>query len=109
MKIDILIDTLSFAGIGLETKGEHLALSGNVNAVTDELKAAVLKHKPELLKILGDHGMLQSSSAYPNADGLVKCVYCSHLTGYQCARSHHPDGLALLRHCDAFQARKGTE
>ena len=45
---------------------------------------------------------------YPNADGLVKCDYCTHLSGYRCTRGHKQDGIGLLRKCADFSfSRKG--
>ena len=45
---------------------------------------------------------LLAAPAYPNAGGLVKCDYCTHLSGFRCTEGHELDGISLLRECSDF-------
>lgn len=74
---------------------DRLRLTGNLAALTDDLKETLRNHKPAILELL-------SVSTYPNPDGMVKCCYCTHLDGYRCTRGYHPGGTALLRECSDF-------
>ena len=90
-----LLAALGRAGIWLDVVDDRLRLTGNLAALTDDLRGALLNHKSAILVTL-------TAPAYPNSEGLVKCDYCIHLDGYRCTRGHHPDGIALLRECSEF-------
>ncbi len=90
-----LLVSLARAGIWLDVVDDRLRLTGNLTALTDDLRGALRNHKSAILETL-------TAPAYPNSEGLVKCVFCFHLAGYQCNRGHQPDGTALLRECSDF-------
>lgn len=90
-----LLVSLSRVEIHVEVVDDRLRLTGNLAALTDDLKETLRNHKPAILELL-------SVSTYPNPDGMVKCCYCTHLDGYRCTRGYHPGGTALLRECSDF-------
>ena len=96
-----LLVSLSRAGIWLDVAGDRLRLTGNLAALTDDLKESLKDQKSAILK-------MWSIPHYPNSEGLVKCCYCTHLHGYRCTRGYQPDGIALLRECGGF-IRKDQE
>lgn len=90
-----LLAALGRAGIWLDVVDDRLRLTGNLTALTDDLRGALRNHKPAILEVL-------TVPTYPNSEGLVKCCCCIHLDGYRCTRGHQPDGTALLRECSDF-------
>lgn len=90
-----VLGALGKAGIKLDIVGDRLRLTGNLTALTDDLRGALRNHKPAILA-------MWTVPTYPNSEGLVKCAFCIRLDGYRCTRGHHPDGIALLRECSDF-------
>ncbi len=90
-----LLGSLGKAGIKLDVVGDRLRLTGNLAALTDDLRGALRNHKPAILA-------MWTVPTYPNSEGLVKCAFCIHLDGYRCTKGHQPDGIALLRECSDF-------
>ena len=87
------------AGINVDVVDDRLRLTGNLAALTDDLRGALRNQKPAILEML-------TVPTYPNSEGLVKCDYCTRLAGYQCTKGHQPDGIALLRECGDFKFRR---
>ncbi|MBI4491367.1 MAG: hypothetical protein HY690_01050 [Chloroflexi bacterium] len=54
MSATALLERLSTADVRLRVDGEHLRVNAPKGALTPELKAELLAHKPELLRILAD-------------------------------------------------------
>ena len=90
-----LLVSLGKAGIWLDVVDDRLRLTGNLAALTDDLRGALRNHKSAILE-------MWTVPAYPNSEGLVKCAFCFRLDGYRCTRGHEPDGTALLRECSDF-------
>jgi len=72
-----LLGSLGKAGIKVDVVGDRLRLTGNLVALTDDLRGALRNHKPTILAIL-------TVPTYPNSEGLVKCAFCIRLDGYRC-------------------------
>lgn len=90
-----LLASLDRAGINVDVVDDRLRLTGNLVALTDDMRGGLRNHKSAILGLL-------TAPAYPNSEGLVKCDYCIHLAGYRCTREYQPDGIALLRECRGF-------
>ena len=93
-----LLVSLGKAGIKVDVVDDRLRLTGNLAALTDDLRGALRNHKSAILE-------MWTVPAYPNPEGLVKCAFCIRLDGYRCTRGHHPDGIALLRECSDFRGK----
>ncbi len=95
MKSNPLVATLSEIGINVSVEGEHLRLTGNLQALTDDMKSDLQREKRTIMEAL--------SSPYPNTEGCGKCCYCLSWQAKRCGKGHEVDGSALLRTCDDFK------
>jgi hypothetical protein len=95
MRTHLLLNSLSEIGINVSIQGDCLRLTGNLNALTDSLKADLQREKLAIMTSL--------VNPYPNENGLVKCSYCHHYRDRHCTRGHQPGGIYLLRDCRDFR------
>jgi hypothetical protein len=100
MRTHLLLNSLSEIGINVSIQGDCLRLTGNLQELTDSIKADLKREKAEIMAAL--------SNPYPNQDGQVKCCYCHHYLDHRCTHGHQPDGISLLRECGEFGFNRGA-
>jgi hypothetical protein len=90
-----LLNTLSEIGVKVSIQDDRLRLTGNLQELTDTMKADLHREKAAIMATLGN--------LYPNQDGLVKCTCCQSWQDKRCTHGYHPDGISLLRKCGDFR------
>ncbi|MGO9530564.1 MAG: hypothetical protein ACLP3B_05220 [Syntrophobacteraceae bacterium] len=104
-----LIDGLRASGVHLAAEGDRLRYRAPKGVLTDEIKQALVNHKPGIIRLLqaGTTTSYREGPPYPDDRGLVKCLYCVrlNLVGHKaiCRISGESKmGIALLIECFDF-------
>jgi hypothetical protein len=101
-----LIDGLRTSGVHLAADGDKLRYRAPKGVMTDEVKQALVNHKPGIIRLL-QAGVHREGPPYPDGLGRVKCCYCEHcgITGTKAVCRVSKEcriGIALLLTCESF-------